>query len=147
VIKVYLRGFSQADLPLVYDLACKTLSEKYDPSLFISLSLSWPDGFIVVESPDGIKAFILGALLPNLQSRVLMLAVSPDSRRRGIGTMLMKRFLEESSKRGTRIVTLEVRKHNDAALNFYHKLGFLRVGVIGNYYNDGEDAYQMQRWL
>ncbi len=76
-----------------------------------------------------------------------MLAVSGDLRRRGVGTMLMSRFMEESYKKGTRVVTLEVRKNNDAALSFYNKLGFRRVDVIKNYYNDGEDAYQMQRWL
>ena len=55
--------------------------------------------------------------------------------------------MEVSSRSGTRVVTLEVRKHNRAALNFYQKLGFRRVDVIHNYYNDGEDAFQMQRWL
>jgi ribosomal-protein-alanine N-acetyltransferase len=146
-VKVYLRGFSGADLSSVYELACQTLSERYDPGLFTTVSSSWPEGFLVVKSQQGIKAFLLGAMTSQIQSRVLMLAVSGDLRRRGVGTMLMSRFMEESYKKGTRVVTLEVRKNNDAALSFYNKLGFRRVDVIKNYYNDGEDAYQMQRWL
>jgi ribosomal-protein-alanine N-acetyltransferase len=146
-MKVYLRGFSEADLANVYDLACRTLSERYDPGIFTSISSSWPEGSLVVESPHGIKAFLLGAMTSPVQSRVLMLAVSPDLQRKGVGTMLMNRFMEVSSRSGTRVVTLEVRKHNRAALNFYQKLGFRRVDVIHNYYNDGEDAFQMQRWL
>ena len=144
---VYLRGFSEADLANVYELACQTLSERYDPGIFTSISSSWPEGSIVVESAHDIKAFLLGAMTSPVQSRVLMLAVSPELRRRGVGTMLMNRFMEASSKRGTRVVTLEVRKNNDAALNFYQKMGFRRIDVIRNYYNDGQDAYQMQRWL
>jgi len=147
VVLVYLRGFSESDLGSVYELACKTLSERYDPNMFTSISSSWPEGSLVVDSSHGIKAFLLGSLSSSVQSRVLMLAVSEDIRRRGLGTMLMRRFLEESYKKGTRVVSLEVRRNNRAALNLYNKLGFRIVEVISHYYNDGEDAYRMQRWL
>ena len=146
-MKVYLRGFSESDLANVYELACKTLSELYDPAIFTSIASSWPEGSIVVESSHGIQAFLLGAMTSSVQSRVLMLAVSPELQRKGVGTMLMNRFMQASSTRGTRVVTLEVRKNNDAARRFYEKLGFRRIDVIHNYYNDGQDAYQMQRWL
>lgn len=144
---MYLRGFSGTDLGSVYELACETLSERYDPGLFTTASSAWPEGFLVVDTPHGIQAFLLGVMSSQVQSRVLMLAVSKDLQRKGLGTMLMNQFLRESCKKGTRIVTLEVRKNNEAALCFYRKLGFHRVDVIPNYYNDGEDAYQMQRWL
>jgi ribosomal-protein-alanine N-acetyltransferase len=141
---LYLRGFSVNDLTSVYDLACYTLSERYDPNLFTSISASWPEGFTVVESPWGIKAFLLGVMTSSVHSRVLMLAVSPEMRKKGIGTMLMDRFLEESLKKGAKILTLEVRKGNLAAMEFYKKFGFQPIDVIKGYYNDGEDAYQMQ---
>jgi ribosomal-protein-alanine N-acetyltransferase len=144
---LYLRGFSVNDLTSVYDLACYTLSERYDPNLFTSISASWPEGFTVVESPWGIKAFLLGVMTSSVHSRVLMLAVSPEMRRKGIGTMLMDRFLEESLKKGAKILTLEVRKGNVAAMEFYKKFGFQPIDVIKGYYNDGEDAYQMQLFI
>ncbi len=144
---MYLRGFSVADLSSVYDLACYTLSERYDPNLFTTISASWPEGFTVVESPWGIKAFLLGIMTSPVHSRVLMLAVSPDMRRKGVGTMLMERFLEESIKKGAKVLTLEVRKGNMAAMEFYKKLGFQPIDVIEGYYNDGEDAYQMQMFV
>lgn len=135
------------DLPSVYDLACSTLSERYDPTLFTTISSSWPEGFIVVESPWGIKAFILGILTSSIHSRVLMLAVASEMRQKGIGTMLMSRYLEESRKKGAKVVTLEVRKGNRPAMGFYRKFGFQPMDVIKNYYNDGEDAYQMQLFI
>jgi ribosomal-protein-alanine N-acetyltransferase len=144
---LYLRGFSASDLTSVYELACQTLSERYDPGLFMTISTSWPEGFIVVESPFGITAFILGVMTSSVHSRILMLAVSTKLRRRGMGTLLMDRFLEESRKKGAKVVTLEVRKGNDGAMNFYRRLGFQPVDVIRAYYNDGEDAYQMQKFL
>jgi ribosomal protein S18 acetylase RimI-like enzyme len=144
---LYLRGFAQTDLPSVYDLACSTLSERYDPNLFMTISATWPEGFTVVESPWGIKAFLLGIMTSSVHARVLMLAVSEDMRRRGIGTMLMNNFQVESVKKGARVLTLEVRKGNDAAMEFYKKLGFQVMDVIEGYYNDGEDAYQMQRFI
>ncbi len=144
---LHLRGFSVGDLPAVYNLACSTLSERYDPNLFATISSSWPEGFIVVESPWGIKAFLLGVMTSPIHSRVLMLAVAPDMRRRGIGTMLMERYLEESRKKGARVLTLEVRKGNHAAMEFYRRFNLEPVDVIEGYYNDGEDAYQMQVFL
>jgi len=142
-----IREFSVSDLPAVYNLACSTLSERYDPNLFTTVPSSWPEGFIVVESPWGIKAFILGVMTSPIHSRILMLAVAPDVRRRGIGTMLMERYLEESRKKGARVLTLEVRKGNHAAIEFYKKFNFMPVDIIKGYYNDGEDAYQMQLFI
>lgn len=144
---MYLRGFSHSDLGSVYALACQTLSERYDPNLFTTISSSWPEGFIVVESPFGIKAFILGVMTSNIRSRVLMLTVSPELRRKGVGTMLMNRYLEECRKKGAKVVSLEVRKGNTAAMEFYKKFCFTPFDVIRGYYNDGEDAYQMQLFL
>jgi [ribosomal protein S18]-alanine N-acetyltransferase len=141
---VHLRGFSIDDLPSVYDLACTTLSERYDPNLFLTISTSWPEGFMVVESPWGIKAFLLGVMTSSIHSRVLMLAVSPEIRRMGIGTMLMERYMEESRRKGAKVLTLEVRKGNTGAMNFYRRFNFQPVDLIRGYYNDGEDAYQLQ---
>ncbi len=144
---MYLRSFTPNDLPAVYDIACSSLSERYDPDLFTSISVPWPEGFIVVESPWGVKAFILGIMTSAVHARVLMLAVSEDMRRKGIGTSLMSRFLEESRKKGVKAVTLEVRKGNDGAMEFYRRFGFRPINMLKMYYNDGEDAYQMQLLL
>jgi ribosomal-protein-alanine N-acetyltransferase len=144
---LYLRGFSSSDLSSVYDLACSTLSERYDPNLFCTISASWPEGFTVIESPWGIKAFLLGVMTSSVHARVLMLTVAPEMRRKGIGTMLMRHFVEECAKKGAKVLTLEVRKGNVAAMDFYKKFGFQPVDVIKGYYNDGEDAYQMQMFL
>ena len=144
---MHLRGFSVNDLPGVYNLACSTLSERYDPHLFTTISASWPEGFLVVENQHSIRAFLLGVMTSSVHSRVLMLTVAPELRRKGIGTMLMERYLDESRRKGARVLTLEVRKGNHAAMEFYRRFNLEPVDVIQGYYNDGEDAYQMQMFI
>jgi ribosomal-protein-alanine N-acetyltransferase len=86
-------------------------------------------------------------MISTVQARVLMLAVSSEMRRKGIGSMLMARFLEECRKKGVRVVNLEVRRGNIPAMEFYKRFGFQPVDIVKGYYNDGEDAYQMQLLL
>ncbi len=101
----------------------------------------------MVENQNGIRAFLLGVMTSSVHSRVLMLTVAPELRRKGIGTMLMERYLEESRRKGARVITLEVRKGNYAAMEFYRRFNLEPVDVIRGYYNDGEDAYQMQLFI
>jgi [ribosomal protein S18]-alanine N-acetyltransferase len=144
---LYLRSFNPDDLTSVYELACSTLSERYDPNLFTSVASMWPQGFLVVEGIEGIKAFLLGIMTTSVHARVLMLTVVPELRRQGIGTMLMGKFMDEARRKGAKVLTLEVRRGNIQALEFYSKFNFMLVGEIKGYYNDGEDALQLQLFI
>ncbi len=144
---MYLRTFTPDDLASVYELACTTLSERYDPNLFTSVSQAWPHGFLVVEGMNGVKAFLLGIMTTSVHARVLMLTVAPELRRHGIGTMLMNRFLDEARRKGARVLTLEVRRGNVQGLEFYSQFNFMLIGEIKGYYNDGEDALQLQLFI
>ena len=69
------------------------------------------------------------------------LAVDVSSRRRGLGSALLRRLLDGASTRGCRRATLEVRPSNAAARELYAKLGFTARGRRRGYYADtGEDA-------
>lgn len=144
---MYLRSFNPDDLASVYELACSTLSERYDPNLFTSVSSAWPQGFLIVDGVDGIKAFLLGIMTTSVHARVLMLTVVPELRRHGIGTLLMGKFLEEARQKGAKVLSLEVRRGNVQALEFYSRFNFMLVGEIKGYYNDGEDALQLQLFI
>jgi ribosomal-protein-alanine N-acetyltransferase len=77
------------------------------------------------------------------EMHVLSLATHPDHRRRGIGRALMERSLSEARDRSTRIVLLEVRRSNQAAIDLYRRFGFSVSGVRPRYYANGEDAMEM----
>lgn len=142
-----LRLFRPSDLPQVYELACSSLNESYNPTLFLDLYSYWPEGFIVMENEGLIIGFIFGVMLSRIDARILMLAVHEKYRRRGAGTILFHEFLKQCSLKGIRTITLEVRVSNFSAIDFYKKLGFQINGRVSKYYSNGEDAYRMQLYL
>ncbi|KYF73511.1 ribosomal-protein-alanine acetyltransferase [Sorangium cellulosum] len=75
---------------------------------------------------------------------VLNVATCPTARRRGLATALMRRSLEYAQQQQVRLLLLEVRRSNRAAIRLYRKLGFTAMGVRPRYYSDnGEDAVEM----
>jgi len=75
---------------------------------------------------------------------VLNVATEPSLRRRGIGRALMDFALAYAAAHRVRIVLLEVRRSNRAAIKLYRDLGFTALGVRPRYYADNdEDAIEM----
>jgi ribosomal-protein-alanine N-acetyltransferase len=74
------------------------------------------------------------------------LAVTPDLRRTGIGSMLLAFVLKKGVELGARRATLEVRRSNDAARMLYERFGFTVAGVRPGYYSKPvEDALVLWR--
>ena len=46
----------------------------------------------------------------------------------GLGTLLMRRALEEARAQACRAVVLGVWEHNERALAFYQRFGFRKIG-------------------
>ena len=75
---------------------------------------------------------------------VMNVAVHPDSRGRGIATMLLERLFELTASDVRRGYTLEVRVSNATAIALYERLGFESRGIRRGYYTDNrEDALIM----
>jgi ribosomal-protein-alanine N-acetyltransferase len=69
------------------------------------------------------------------------LAVLPEHRRMGIGSILLDFVLKKGVELGARRATLEVRRSNHAARMLYERFGFSVSGVRPNYYSKPvEDA-------
>jgi ribosomal-protein-alanine N-acetyltransferase len=73
---------------------------------------------------------------------ILLVAVVPHARRRGVGRALVEALLADA---GARRAHLEVRASNRAAIALYERTGFVAAGVRKRYYADGEDALVMAR--
>ncbi len=67
------------------------------------------------------------------EDELLLFAVHPQHRRRGLGMKLLEKVLADSRARGARLVHLEMRQGNPAE-GLYRKRGFVPVGVRPNYY-------------
>ena len=68
------------------------------------------------------------------EAELLLLAVAPDRRRRGIGSRLLEDFIARARAFGVRRVHLEVRAGNPA-IDMYKAAGFAPVGRRRNYYH------------
>jgi ribosomal-protein-alanine N-acetyltransferase len=75
-------------------------------------------------------------------------AVRDEYRRRGIGSALLTRILEEGRQFEARAAFLELRAGNLFAQGLYEKFGFLVMGRRRNYYSEPvEDALTMSAQL
>lgn len=70
------------------------------------------------------------------EEELLLIAVRPDRRERGIGTVLLRRFIEQARARGAARLFLEMREGNPAEW-LYRRQGFVTVGRRRHYYRRG----------
>ncbi len=76
------------------------------------------------------------------------IVVASNSRRLGVGKMLLREGLAWAESEGAKKIWLEVRESNAAALALYQSLGFEATGRRRSYYNDPtEDAVLMRAAL
>ena len=72
------------------------------------------------------------------EEELLLIAVDPAHRKRGIGHALLVRFAEAARQRGARRLLLEMRKGNPAE-SLYRRFGFAQIGERRDYYR-GRDG-------
>jgi ribosomal-protein-alanine N-acetyltransferase len=73
------------------------------------------------------------------EEELLLIAVRPDLRGRGIGAALIARFIAEARRRGATRLFLEMREGNKAE-SLYRRLGFESVGRRRHYYRRGSGS-------
>lgn len=67
------------------------------------------------------------------EEELLLFAVDPASRRRGLGLIMLRQLTQDASGRGARRLLLEMRRGNPAEL-LYRRFGFQPIGERPNYY-------------
>lgn len=100
---------------------------------------SWdPTGFeITVAELDGkVVGFLVTRRVAVDEVEILNLAVTPEKRRSGVATALLKPLLEAVPSR----VFLEVRESNTAAQKFYLSVGFAELSRRPWYYSDPHEG-------
>lgn len=71
------------------------------------------------------------------EEELLLIAVHPAHRGRGVGTALLQRFIDCAATRGRTNLFLEMREGNPAAA-LYQRFGFEPVGRRRNYYRGAQ---------
>lgn len=99
------------------------------PSTYLLLANAQGDSCDVHEQAAG---FVLARQAAD-EIELLLIAVRPECRGRGLGRRLLARFLESAERRAASKVFLEMRANNPAD-EFYRKSGFEQIGVRRDYY-------------
>lgn len=91
------------------------------------------DPAVVTVSRD--TGFALGRVVLD-EAELLTIAVDPDARRRGSGTMLMGDFIAACAARDVTRIFLEVAATNAPARALYDRFGFSCTGRRTGYYRE-----------
>ncbi len=143
-----IRRMEAEDVPRVMDIERRVFAMAWTPDMLYKETSTGQDSLpLVALAGDRLVAYaVLWFVGPRLH--LANVAVDPEFRRRGIGTMLLGSVLEEARSRGFRRVSLETRVSNRAAIALFRKSRFRTVTISHGYYTDNdEDALIMVRTL
>lgn len=91
-----------------------------------------PSGGTVFEAGEEAAGFFLTRGLLD-EEELLLFAIHPEHRRKGLGHRLLARFIAEAKARGARRLFLEMRSGNPAS-HLYTAHGFTAIGLRPRYY-------------
>ena len=152
-----LRKAKEEDINGVIHVNGEALPEHYTLSFYNSVLTTNPNTFLVIDFNGKIVGYHMGRIeygfslkgKPQFikKGHVISIAVLPEHRRKGLGTALIQMALDEFWKNGCQVSFLEVRVSNEPAIEIYKKIGYNITERTRGYYNDGEDAYVMEKRL
>ncbi len=154
--RLELRRMHPDDLDDVMVIERAAFRHPWSPELFRrELEHDWSTILVAVEpltsapgkGTERIVAFLIYWLVHD-EVHILNVAVAPEHRRKGIARMLMAETEKRAGQASAALITLEVRRSNQGALDLYREFDYRAVGVRPNYYVDeGEDAIVMVKEL
>ena len=136
-----LRAMAEADLPAVLAIENAIYAFPWTPGNFSDSLAAAYTCWIYVRDGELIGYAVLMQAAD--EAHLLNLSIAADRQRQGCGSQLLRGVCERARGNGARLVLLEVRRSNLAALRLYERHGFQRVGLRRDYYPDAgglEDA-------
>jgi len=142
---IHIRDATARDLPRIMEIERLAFPAPWTLASF-QRELTLPFSRIMVALPadsSSIAGFLCRWLIAD-ECHILNIAVHPDSRRLGIGAVLIRETVNEAKSTGAGVVTLEVRRSNLPARQLYRKFEFEERRLRRHYYGPGEDAIIME---
>lgn len=141
--RLTFRRMTQDDADVIAEIEAKSFAMPWSREAFWREAQNELATYIVCELEERIIAYA-GAWVSFNQAEVMSIAVEPEFRGQGIGTILFGELIKAVKERGAKSITLEVRPSNTAAIKLYESFGLRSVGRRRGYYIDnGEDALIM----
>jgi ribosomal-protein-alanine N-acetyltransferase len=122
--EIHIRPMSLDDLHAVHRVDTAAFPPIWQHSLAY-LELAFRQAVIasIAEQDGQIVGYQVSTATP-IGGHLARLAVAPDLQGRGIGRLLLHDLLEQFTRRGGRIVTVNTQKNNAASLSLYRSMGF-----------------------
>jgi len=135
------------------DVAARAEAELFGPTSWSPATL-WselagvPDRrhYLIAEVAGAVAGYA-GIAFAGTDADVQTVAVLPEARGVGIGTLLLTHLEAEAVARGCTRMILEVRSDNTGAIALYERAGFSADGRRRDYYAPGIDAQLMSKRL
>lgn len=143
-----IRPMTLQDLDAVYDIERRAYGFPWSRGIFVDC-LRIPYVCELLEERGAVVGYAIMSLGGD-EAHLLNLCLDEPARGRGLATMMLDHLILKAMRQGVRVLYLEVRPSNAAALALYARSGFARIGVRKNYYRaeDGrEDALVLARSL
>lgn len=141
-------------MPALFALMIHSFDPLYGeawPQTDLEAAIDWPGVQLLCAADSRDPTALIGFVLTRTildEAEILLIAVVPEERRRGIGRCLLEAVIAHARPAGISLF-LEVRADNIAALEMYRTLNFEPVGVRRGYYKgvDGirRDSYTLRR--
>lgn len=139
-----IREMRSDDIDRVVELEKEIFASPWHDELFRQELRHFDHTIYLAAERAGRLLGYMGAQVLDAEVHVTNMAVEPDARRAGLGSAMLLECIRRGLDRGARWLTLEVRRGNDEALEFYRTFGFEELGLRHGYYTDtGEDAIIM----
>ncbi len=144
ITRVSVEAMTLADIPRVLEIERQSFSTPWPRDAYThELMENHLATYIVARREREIVGYA-GMWVTLDEAHITTLAVDPRVRGQHIGERLLVGLLDAALTRGTRWMTLEVRRSNAVAQTLYRKYGFREVGIRRGYYGDNrEDAIVM----
>ena len=141
--RLIFRPMTQGDADAVAELELKCFAMPWSRADFFRELKNELAEYVIGELDKKIVAYA-GAWVSFDQAEVMHIAVAPELRGQGVGTLIFGELIKAVKARGATSITLEVRPSNTAAIKLYENFGLKSVGRRKGYYLDnGEDALIM----
>lgn len=134
------RDFAEADVDAIVALEAESFTNPWsrDTLVWELRNSDVTRVYVLRDDAQRVAAFCVCWVIFD-ELHVNTLAVSPGSRRQGLGSLLMRSAMADASASGARKATLEVRESNAAALGLYERLGFSIAARRPHYYSNPDE--------
>lgn len=136
---ITVRQMELEDLEQVMVIEHENFSVPWTETGFFSFLIRQDAIFLVAEEDNEILGYC-GILTALDEGDITNVAVKQTRQRQGIGKKIITQLIHTAADAGVTTLHLEVRTSNEKAISLYEQMGFERVGIRRDYYEDPRES-------